>query len=183
MVCKALQQTPIITLRCTPLEQLDNAISKWNLVWEIGPGLIKENSFTISPNGNITLSAFANYIIKSAPTLDNWEFYSWKQPKENWYAAKLSNSNSEVNAIDWTYVLLQYPDDKFEILIKADNLKPFATGTKELAVDLVLTNLLGEKKKMEELVLIDIVDEFDNKEGGTKLLFLPLHIEALKKGE
>lgn len=74
-----------------------------------------------------------------------------------------------------------YPDDKIEILIKADNLKRFDTRTKELAVDLVLTNLLGEKAKIEELDFTGIVDKFDNEKGITKLKFLPAHLDRTKK--
>jgi len=164
------------------LKELDETISNWNLGWEIGAGLNKPNSLTISPNGNKELLEQTNKIINSAPGLDDWEFYSWKQSKENWHKAKLIDKKIEVDAIEWTYILLKYPDDKIEILIKADNLKPFDTMTRELAVDLVLTNLLGEKRKIEELDFIDIVDEFDDEQGITTMKFLPAHLDTTKTG-
>ena len=164
----------------TLLKELDQTISNWGLGWEIGPGLTKENSLTISPNGDAKLLAKASEIIDSAPKFDNWEFYFYKQPKENW--DKTNFGNAKIDASDWTYVLLKYPDDKIEILIKADNIKHLDTSTKELAVDLVLTNLLGEKRKMEELNFVAIVDEHENKNGITQLKYLPAHLDKTTNG-
>lgn len=65
------------------LQQLDKTISHWDLNWEIGPGQSKENSLTISPKGNPTLLNLTEQIISKAPRVDNWQFYSTKQPKEN----------------------------------------------------------------------------------------------------
>jgi hypothetical protein len=52
---------------------------------------------------------------------------------------------------------------------------------KELAVDLVLTNLLGEKRKMEEIDFIDVVEQFESEKGITELKFLPDHLNKIKK--
>lgn len=51
------------------LAKLDETISSWRLGWKIGPGLIKENSLTISPNGNKKLLDHTNKIINRAPNL------------------------------------------------------------------------------------------------------------------
>ncbi len=51
------------------LNELDRIISDWGLTWEIGPGLSKENSFTISPNGDKELLSKAKNIIDKAPQL------------------------------------------------------------------------------------------------------------------
>ena len=161
------------------LAHIDHTISSWGFTWEVGPGLLKENSFTISPGGKKELLGETDKIVAKAPQLDNWEFYSWKQPKENWSMAKL-DGRMEIDASRWTYVLLKYPDDKTEILIKADNLKAVETNRKELAVDLVLTHLIGEKRKIEEIDFIDIVDQFDSSNGVTQLHFLPAHLDRLK---
>lgn len=163
------------------LEKLDRIISDWHFSWEIGPGVIESNSLTISPNGNKELLHQAGRIIERAPELDTWEFYSSKQPKENWFIARLIYEKADINALEWTYVLLKYPDGKLEIIIKADNLKSLDTKTRELAIDLVLTNLLGEKRKMEELDFVDTTEEFDNEEQITALKFLPAHLEEIKK--
>jgi hypothetical protein len=158
------------------LHELDKIISNWHLGWEIGPGLSKENSLTISPNGDKNLLDKTNGIINKAPRLDNWEFYSAKQAKENWYLARLVDTDFEIDASSWTYVLLKYEDEKIEILLKADTLANLDKKTKELAADLILTNLLGEKLKIQKIDFIDVVEKFDDEKGVTELKFLPAHI-------
>jgi hypothetical protein len=165
------------TYDTTLLSKLDETISSWGFTWEVGPGLTKKNSLTISPTGDKELLEQTSKIIDSALELDDWEFYSSKQPKENWDKANFDGI--KVDAANWTYVLLKYPDDKNEILIQAENLKQLDTSTKELAVDLVLTNLLGEKIKIEQIDFIDIIDKHEN-ENVTQLKFLPAHINKLK---
>ncbi len=162
------------------LNELDRIISKWGLTWEIGPGLSKDYSFTISPNGEKELLAKTNYIIDKAPKLDNWEFYSAKQPKENWYLAKLIDADIKINASNWTYVLIKYEDEKIEILLKADSLASLDRETKELAAGLILTNLLGEKLKTQKIDFIDFVEKFDDEKGITELKYLPAHLKDKK---
>ncbi len=135
----------------TILQQLGNTISNWNLNWEIGPGQSKENSLTISPKGDSALLPLSEHIISKAPTLDKWQFYSTKQPKENWHLVELNKDNISVNASEWEYVLLKYKDGKIEVLIKADNLVEYDKGTKELIVEIVLINLLGESVFMQRV--------------------------------
>jgi hypothetical protein len=164
------------------IKELDDTVKNWGLTWEIGPGLIKEHSLTISPNGNKNLLDQTNYIIDKAPMFDDWEFYGSKQAKENWGKAKLIDRGFEFEATNWTYVLLKYPDDKIEIMVKADNLKSLDTNSKAIAVDLVLTNLLGEERKMSEIDFVDIVNEFDKGYGITEIQFLPDHLSKMKRG-
>lgn len=158
------------------LDELDRIISNWGLSWEIGPGLSKENSLTISPNGNRELLSKTNSIVDKAPKLDDWEFYFAKQPKENWHLARLPETNFEIDASKWTYILLKYDDEKIEILLKADSLSKLDKEMKQLVADLILTNLLGEELKIKKIDFIDIVEKFDNEKGITELKFLPAHI-------
>jgi hypothetical protein len=162
------------------LNELDKIISNWGLTWEIGPGLSKDYSLTISPNGDKELLETTKYIIDKAPQLDNWEFYDAKQPKENWHLATLVDTHRAIDASNWTYVLLKYEDEKIEILLKADSLANLDTETKELAADLVLTNLLGEKLKIQKIDFIDIVEKFEDAKGITELRFLPVHLNDKK---
>lgn len=162
------------------IDELDQIISNWDLVWEIGPGLTKSNSLTISPNGNKDLLDKAKSVIASAPELDTWEFYYLKQPKENWHKANLIDKAVKIDALEWTYILFQYEDKKIEIVLKADNLAHLDQETKELAIDLVLTNLLGEQLRIAKIDFFDIVEEFDNAKGGIKLEYLPAHLSDKK---
>jgi Arc/MetJ family transcription regulator len=161
------------------LQSLDDTISNWDLSWEIGPGISKENSLTISPNGDIQLLSLTQRIVDLALVLDSWEFYSSKQPKENWMNA-IVYPNVEIDAYEWSYVLLRYPNDEIEILIKADDLRRLDVETKKIAVDLILTNLLGERSKMEELDYVEVVNDFDHPNQSAKLKFLPTHLKEIR---
>jgi len=112
--------------------------------------------------------------------LSDWEFYFAKQEKENCHIARLADLNIEINASDWTYIILQYDDHKNEILIKADNLIKFDKETKRLAADLILTNLPGEELKVDKVDFFDVITDFDSKNGVTDLKFLPAHITDKK---
>ena len=158
------------------LQQLDNIISNWDLNWEIGPGQSKVNSLTISPNADPALLPLTEQIISKASTLEQWQFYSTKQPKENWHLLKLKQENISVNASEWEYVLLEYQDGKIEVLIKADNLLKYDIGTKELIVEIVLINLLGENMFMERVDYLVIVDDFDSDDGITEIKYLSRHL-------
>ena len=162
------------------LNEIDRIISNWELGWEVGPGISKPNSLTISPNGNIVLIEKVNEVVNKAPTLDEWEIFPFKQPKENWYSALVDN-NLEVNAQSWTYQLLTYPDEKIEILVIADNIHHLPRETKDLIVDLVITNLLGEKIKMFCLDYLTVVDKFDTSTGITQIKYLSAHLASQKK--
>ena len=125
------------------LRKLDETICDWGLTWEIGQGSIKENSLTISPNGDKNLLGKARGIIDKAPQLSDWDFYYAKQAKESWQIVRLVDINFDINASNWTYFILKYEDAKNELLLKADNLSKLDKETKELAADIILTNLLG----------------------------------------
>jgi hypothetical protein len=161
------------------LRALDTTISSWGFGWEIGPGIEKDFSFTISPSGDLNLLQLTDRIIERAPILEKWEFYSWKQAKESWNIVRNFAEMFEFKANDWQYVLLKYPDNKTEILVKTNNLEILNKKQKELAVDLVLTNLLGEKRKMEEIDFISVVDQFESDKGITELKFLPAHLKKI----
>jgi len=158
------------------LQQLDKTISSWDLNWEIGPGQSKENSLTISPKGRPVLLPLTEQIISKAPKLDKWQFYSTKQPKPNWHLLELNQDNISVNASQWKYVLLKYDDEKIEVLLKADDLLKYDKGTKELIVEIVLMNLLGERMFMERVDYFDVVDKFDSEDGITEIKYLPKHL-------
>lgn len=161
------------------LEQLDTTISEWGLSWEIGPGKTKKNSLTISPKTDVELLQLTEKIIADAPSLYNWEYYASKQAKENWYLLNLVKERISIDASNWEYMLLKYEDGKTEILIKADNLMHYDESTKELVVEIILINLLGEKTFMQRINYFDTVDSFDNGKGATEIRHLPDHLTRI----
>ncbi|MEJ0101618.1 MAG: hypothetical protein WDO19_03220 [Bacteroidota bacterium] len=94
-------------------------------------GVKKENSLTISPNGSKIFVGQNKKALSARPlrlTIGN--FYYSKQPKENWYKERLVDAALEIDASNWTYVLLEYEDGKIEILLKANTISHLDTETK-----------------------------------------------------
>lgn len=131
---------------------------------------------TISPTYDTELLPLADHIISKGPTHDNWEFYAMKQATENWHLLKLDQINTTVDASEWKYVLLKYEDGKNEVLVKADSLSPYDMDTKKLIVEIVLTNLLGEKVFMQRVDYFEVVEEFHVGNGITEIKYLSEHL-------
>ena len=146
-------------------QQLDARIRRWGFGWEIGPGLKKAHSFTISPNGNEQGMNTTKAIIDEAPKWADWEFYYAKQAKENWNQATIYDPDIKIDAAAWTYVLLQYPDNKVELLLKAANVKPLSQELQETVTDLILTICWGRNLKLGTSTLLSWFPSF---RGGKK---------------
>jgi hypothetical protein len=63
------------------------------LSWEIGPGKIRPWQLVISPNLDRRLREAARAIVAAAPELDDWEFYSARQPKDWNYEFELEGQD------------------------------------------------------------------------------------------
>jgi hypothetical protein len=152
------------------------------LSWEIGPGINTKYSLTISCAGNPEVSGTLAKIVDKARPIPDWEFFKSRQPKEQWSTLKLSNENITIDASGWKYVLLQYPDNKVEILIDAENLNAFDKETQSAAIEIILINLLGEDLYVEKIHFHDLVLNLEEKypHGLTSIRFLGEHLKKLE---
>ncbi len=163
-------------------EELDKRVASFGLWWEVGPGTTKENSLIISVSGRRELIERAKNFVAYTPTLDYWEFTILKKPKTNWYVLELPNDNIKLSAIDWEYTLLKYEDGKKEILIKGDTLVNIESSRRIEVAEIVLTNLLGEERVMDELNYLDVIELDDNTYGMHKIQELIKHLDYIKNG-
>lgn len=164
------------------LSELDERVLSFGLRWEVGPGKAKSNSLTISPGGDPEKIELAKEFIQSSPTLDSWEFYSFKQPKLNWDKLELPKYEINITADNWTYTLLKYQDGKKEILIKGDSLNDIDSDYKVGVAEMVLINLIGEEKMMTEVDFVDVLAPDDNTYDLNDLQELTEHLERIKNG-
>jgi hypothetical protein len=136
------------------LHKLDPGLS-----WEIGPGQQKPWQFVVSPNLDGSLRNVARKIVARAPALDDWEFHSARQPKDWDFHLELSTTSNgipmKVDASNWTFVLLEYPDGIREILLRAPDLPKLTQNERREVAEIVLESALGEG------LFLDAVDEFD----------------------
>lgn len=171
---------------CDMLSNLDLKVRTFgDLAWELGSGIIKQNLFIISPGGNIDLLPLTKKIVGFAPNVDNWEFYSAKQPKDwnlRFSSVNVHGENVTIDANNWQYVLLKYGENDFEIIIYGDELKELCPEDKIKFCEILLDGILGEELRMLNINQIDVVDDFGEYENNrTSMPFLKEHFSLNQK--
>lgn len=144
---------------------MDNFILQFGMfTWEMGPSG-DHYYLTISPNGNEELLEVSKEIVAYAPALKQWKFYAAK-PKKEWdLRFKVFDdfmTPHEVDASSWRYFLNRNALEKIEITILAKNISHLDGETKLTAADLVVTSLLGEDFKIQNVGFIKVLDKFDS---------------------
>ncbi len=135
------------------------------LSWEIGPGLSKPWQLVISPNLDRDLRKLATDVISHAPDLPNWEFHSARQPKEWDYQLELESGKGNelvhLDASNWTFVLLQYPDGVHELLLRGDGVLALTDDARWQAAAITLESILGEDYVMDKIDEFELVQQFE----------------------
>ena len=145
------------------LRELDGRVSNLNpkLSWEIGPGLYKPWQLVISPNLDRDLRETARLIIAQAPALSTWEFYAARQPKQWNYRLEMGSDKVPVDASEWAFVLLRYPNGTHEILLEAKNLPPLSKDERWEAAAITLESILGEDIVLDRVSEFELVDKLE----------------------
>ena len=163
------------------VENLDNYVLGFGVFsWEIGLTDSKNMYFSISPNGNPELLLTSKEIIKEAPAIDAWEFFYAKPPKKWDFKFTLYDNNMLERFVDasaWKFVLLDEPGKARTFIIEAKNIEHLDDDTKDSACDLILTNTIGEERKIHFLNHIDFVGEL---EETHRINALPIELLAAK---
>lgn len=152
--------------------------------WEIGEGNAKPHSLTLSPNGDKQRLLLSQKIVAAAPDMPDWEFNYCKPPREwdfKFEAYDQYMVRQQFDASEWEYVLQKNEENEMEVFILADNLSLLDDDDEMNAVDMVLTNVLGEENVIHHLDAFEVVDEF-NEEFDNMVEKLPLlrhHFENL----
>ena len=150
------------------ISQLDKEVYKLGKVgWEYGPWN-EGFYFCLSPNLKLELLEYVDECIALAPNIPNWSFLVGKPKKEEKVDefVFMNDTKSIINTTKWRVVVYKFKDGTFDIDIITD--LPYEEKTNYLAVDIAITNLLGELNYMKKVSNVSIVKEFDsntNKEG------------------
>jgi len=149
--------------RATLIESINNQVLDFGLfAWEISPGEQKPFRFTISPNSNVERLALSKLIISKAPPLRNWEYF-YAKPAKDWdFVLSVYDDwmmERSIEAFQWHYVLLEYPNDTLELLIQAQNIHFMDEESQRAAVDQVLINIVGEENNITFFTNVRVVDQ------------------------
>lgn len=171
--------------RAPLIERINNQVLEFGLfAWEISPGTQKPFRFTLSPNGDPQRLALSKLIVSKAPKLRNWE-YLYAKPAKDWdFVLPIYDDwmiERSLEAFRWQYVLLEYPDDSLELLIKANNLLFMDQDSQEMAIDQVLTNIVGEECNINYFTDVSLVEEFpaEYKEISAPIRDLKEHFDEI----
>lgn len=153
-------------------EELDNSLlisdldekvcSLGDFTWELGPGQMKKYQLVISPGGDIEKLPLTEYIVSFAPEIAEWEFYAAKQKKEDGFIFYYGSNEYKVDANEWTYYLLKFNDEFFDIVIIADNILTFDELDQQAIGEILLDNILGEKMRILSFEYIDVNHNVEN---------------------
>lgn len=131
------------------ISELDEQVtSSWpELSWEIGPEPAGGWYFALSPNLDKNLAVFAKQKIDLAPKIPGWTFYPAKQRKiwNGNFSLYSTQGCVEIDASNWEYVLLRYPDGECEILLIGSLSNALGADDHLQAAATVIQSLIGEK--------------------------------------
>jgi len=104
-------------------------------------------------------------IVSQAPVLEGWEFYSARRPKDWDYKFVMERSDGrgsiELDASDWGFVLLQYPDGAREVLLQGNNLPALDDDERWQAAAMTLEGILGEEVILEKINEFELADQLE----------------------
>jgi hypothetical protein len=151
------------------VQSLDNHILEFGMfTWEIGPSQNNSSDkpfyLIISPNGDKELLSISKSVVKLAPELNDWQFYSSKQVKNADLNFSIYDDNMHerhFDAAEWNFVLSHLPNLETKVILEAKNISHLDSDTKITAAHLALTAILGEEKKINSVAEILIVSEFE----------------------
>ncbi|WP_066756687.1 hypothetical protein [Crocinitomix algicola] len=164
------------------IDQLDQFILGFGpLKWTIEEVETNKFSFTISPNNKTELLGLTSALVNSAPSLPHWTFFDSRQPtgKLRFDLYDLEIETQTVDAQKWKFLIEQEDADRVHLIIIIANTEHLDEETEEVAVDILLTSLIGERNKISRIESFEIVDEL---EANDDRIARPIELLALELG-
>lgn len=153
------------------LDQLVNELGKYD--WEYGPSNKAEYYFCLSPNLDENLLSEVESIVANSPKIENWEIIACKprkiEPLMKWNMFNENDIEITINTNEWRCVLYKFPDNTYDLDVKLNNVDG-NEDTQYLAVDIHLTNIIGEKDYMKFIKNISLVSEFSSESKDRSIL-------------
>jgi hypothetical protein len=143
------------------VEQLDqHLLGMGKLKWQLENPQPFKFTLTLSPNNERKLLAITQSIVQNANKAHGWEYHH-AIPGKSTYEVDLYDIEMEIRSITahhWKVIPLIEPDGRYELLIDAPELFELDEDTQLIAVDLMLTDVLGEELKINCLSGFQIVE-------------------------
>lgn len=152
--------------------------------WELGPGLKRDYSFTITFNGQRDRIPLVERIVAFAPDLKRWEINCGRPPKVwdgRFVLRNRFGESIEVNSGEWSYTLVAFDSNSFFDVKLIGSLPAMDEAAKIQACDIVVQAELGERERLEWIDKIEITQEprKSQLDNATPIKYLRKHIESL----
>lgn len=154
----------------------DKVVQTLGLDWEIGPtdeGLY----FCLSPKLDDELIDKVKLTISRAPSISNWDFIVGKPKKleliEEFVILDDDESEINISTRGWRVIVYKYKDSTCDIDVLMDN--ALNKDLQYIALDIALTNMLGELNYMQKIGKAAVVEEFDNETNKIGIEFIHLN--------
>lgn len=169
------------------IDELDSRVARLGrFSWELGPGVkdSHNNALVLTPCGDPELLAETRTVIEAAPDCPGWEFYPAKPPKEwdrKFVIQADDGSRVSIDASGARYVLLEYPDGIFDVLLADRGVAALPEDLRQTAAEVLLDGELGEERRMVSIHTVDVVDEFDaeKQRKSSCISDLAAHVQSL----
>ena len=120
------------------------------LAWEMGPGIHGPYLLTISSEGNTRLREIADQMIKLAPNLSGWEFYSSRPGRPAPKTVRLPESGETFETTDWEFVPVENSEKgRLDLVVVGDQLASSDRDPALRAVSLYLDQLQKNGRKVD----------------------------------
>ncbi|MEL6625438.1 MAG: hypothetical protein AAFQ83_17545 [Bacteroidota bacterium] len=133
--------------------------------WEYGPSAVAEFYFSISPNFRVDLIQDVNEIVAVAPRIINWELIAGRPRKREilneFVITNIYGEDLEVNAKDWMCILYKFKNQTYDLDVQINGLH-VDEETQYQAVEIHISNLIGEMIFLSKIKNISIVEDFDS---------------------
>ncbi|MCC7453281.1 MAG: hypothetical protein IT222_03870 [Crocinitomix sp.] len=143
------------------VEQLDqHLLGMGKLKWQLENPHESKFNLVLSPNNDRKLLEITRAIIQKANRHQDWEYHHAIPLKET-FEVILYDNEMEIRTIiahHWNVIPLIEADGRCELLIEAPELLDLDEDTQLIAVDLMLTDVLGEELKIKHLSGFQILE-------------------------
>lgn len=151
------------------IDHIDAVVRKfWSFDWEYGPSKVKRFYFCLSPGWQEKYIEEIDDIILSAPKLEGWEFKTCKPRKEEILSFFILNERKEeilIQTQKWKCVMYRFKDQTVDLDVMVDEING-DSDTQYYALNIHLTNLLGERNYLRIVKNVKIVSEFSEKDAS-----------------
>ncbi len=147
------------------VEQLDqHLLGMGKLKWQLENPRPSQFILTLSPNNERKLLAITQSIVQGANYALGWEYHH-AIPVKGTFEVDLYDNEMEIRSIvahHWKVIPVIEPDGRYELLINAPELLELDEDTQLIAVDLMLTDVLGEELKIKCLSGFQIIEDVED---------------------